>query len=77
MECHLGSEHAGRKKPPPAIRRQVVEMKAEHPGPNEIACAVYVRIRRRADHEAVGRVLEEEPITVRFVRRFPPYHEIP
>lgn len=78
MENLFGSEHARRKKLPPAIRRLVVDLKAEHPGfnLNEIAGAVYVRFGRRPDHKTVRRVLEEEPISLRFVRRFPPYHEI-
>jgi putative transposase len=79
MESLFGSEHARRKKLPPAIRRFVVDLKAEYPhfNLNEIANAVYVRFGRRADHKTVRRVLEEEPVPLRFVRRFPPYHEIP
>ncbi len=79
MESLFGSEHARRKKLPPAIRRLVVDLKAEYPrlNLNEIANAVYVRFGRRPDHKTVRRVLEEEPIPLRFVRRFPPYHEIP
>ncbi len=79
MESLFGSEHARRKKLPPAIRRLVVDLKAEYPrfNLNEIANAVYVRFGRRPDHKTVRRILEEEPIPLRFVRRFPPYHEIP
>jgi putative transposase len=56
-----------------------MDLKAEYPGfnPNEIANAVYVRFGRRPDRKTVRRVLEQEPIPLRFVRRFPPYHEIP
>ena len=79
MESLFGSEHARRKKLPPAIRRFVVDLKSEYPqfNLNEIANAVYVRFGRRPDHKTVRRILEEEPIPLRFVRRFPPYHEIP
>jgi transposase len=79
MESLFASEHAARKKLPPAIRRLVVDLKAEYPrfNLNEIANAVYVRFGRRPDHKTARRILEEEPIPLRFVRRFPPYHEIP
>lgn len=79
IESLFGSEHARRKKLPPAIRRLVVDLKAEYPAfnLNEIANAVYVRFGRHPDHKTVRRVLAEEPIPLRFVRRFPPYHEIP
>ena len=45
MESLFGSEAARRKRLPPAVRRLVVDLKAEYPGfnPNEIANAVYVR----------------------------------
>ena len=41
MESLFGSEHARHKRPPPAMRRLVVDLKAEYPGfnPNEIANA--------------------------------------
>ncbi len=79
VESLFGSEHTHRKKLPPAIRRLVVDLKAEYPRFNldEIANAVYVRFGRRPDHKTVRRILEEEPIPLRFVRRFAPYHEIP
>jgi putative transposase len=79
MESLFGSERARRRRLPPAIRRLVVDLKAEYPpfNLNEIANAVYVRFGRRPDHKTVRRVLEEEPVPLRFVRRFPPYHEIP
>jgi putative transposase len=78
MESLFGSGHARRKRLPPAIRRLVVDLKAEYPGfnPNEIANAVYVRLGRRPARKTVKRVLAEEPVPLRFVRRFPPYREI-
>jgi len=79
MESLFGSERAGRKRLPPAMRRLVVDLKAEYPGlnPNQIANACYVRFGRRPARKTVKRVLEEEPTPLRFVRRFPPYHEVP
>jgi transposase len=79
MESLFGSEHVRRKKLPPAIRRRIVDLKAEYSSfnLNEIAGAVYVRFGRRPDHKTIRRVLAEEPIPLRFVRRYPPYHEIP
>jgi hypothetical protein len=79
IESLFGSERARDRRLPPALRRLVVDLKAEHPGfnLNEIANAVYVRFGRCPDHKTIRRVLTEEPIPLRFVRRFPPYHEIP
>jgi putative transposase len=79
MESLFGSEAARRRRLPPAMRRLIVDLKAEHPGlnPNEISRICYVRVGRRPARKTVKRVLAEEPIPLRFVRRFPPYHEIP
>ena len=43
--------------------------------PNEIASVCYVRFGRRPDYRTVERVLAEEPMPLRMVRRFPPYRE--
>ena len=61
------------------MRRLIVDLKAEHPAlnPSEIARVCYVRFGRRPARKTVKRVLAEEPIPLRFVRRLPPYHEIP
>ena len=80
IESLFGSEAArGRKKLPPAMRRLVVDLKAEHPGfnANEISRVCYVRFGRRPARKTVKRILAEEPIPLRFMRRFAPYHEIP
>jgi putative transposase len=79
MESLFGSEHARRKGLPPGMRRLVVDLKAEYPGfnPNEISRVCYVRFGRRPARKTVKRVLTEEPVPLRFVHRFPPYHEIP
>ena len=80
MESLFGSEAARRrkKKIPPGMRRLIVDLKAEHPPlkPNEIATICYVRFGRRPDLKTVARVLAEEPISLRIMRRFPLYHEI-
>ena len=78
MESLFGSEAARRKALPPSVRRLVVDLKAAHPGfnPNEIANVCYVRFGRRPARKTVKRVLAEEPVPLRFVRRFPPYHDI-
>jgi hypothetical protein len=79
MESLFGSETAKRRRLPPAVRRLIVDLKAEHPGfnPNEISRVCYVRFGRLPARKTVKRVLTEEPIPLRFVRRFPPYHESP
>jgi hypothetical protein len=38
---------------------------------------MWVRTRRKPDRKAVKKVLSEEPIPLRKVHRFAPYHEIP
>jgi transposase len=79
MESLLAAETARRRRLPLAMRRLILDLKAEHPGfnPNEIANVCYVRFGRRPDRKTVDRVLSDEPIPLRFVRRFPPYHEMP
>lgn len=64
---------------PPDIRRFIVDLKAEHPSmrPNEVANVCYVRFGRRPDARTIERVLAQEPIPLRLLRRYPPYHEIP
>jgi transposase len=68
-----------RKLPPPAVRRLIVDLKAEHPPMSlgEIAKICYVCSGRRPSKHTVKRVLEEEPMLLRMMRRFDPYHEIP
>jgi putative transposase len=79
VESLFGSEHARARQLPPAVRRLIVDLKAEYPGfnLNEISNACYVLFGRRPDHKTVRRILAEEPIPLRIARRFPPYHEIP
>ncbi len=80
VQSLFGSEHARRRKGlPHAVRRLVVDLKAEYPAfnLNEIAAVCYVLFGRRPDRKSVRRVLAEEPTPLRMVRRFAPYHEIP
>jgi putative transposase len=74
METLFGSETAKRRRLPPGVRRLIVDLKAEHPvlNPNEISRICYVRFGRSPTRKTVKRVLAEEPIPLRFVRRFPP-----
>jgi putative transposase len=77
MDSLFASEGARRRALPSAMRRFVVDLKAEHPPmrPHEIATVCYVRFGRRPDYRTVERVLAEEPMPLRMVRRFPPYRE--
>jgi putative transposase len=78
MESLFATEKARRKRLPPAMRRLIVEVKAEYPplNLNEIANIVYVRFGRKPDPRSVRRVLEEEPIPLKILKRFAPYHQI-
>ena len=79
MESLFCSLKAKRSVLPPAIRRKIVALKAEHPPLNleEIANVCGVLFGRRPDGQTVRAVLEESAIPRKLVRRFPPYHEIP
>jgi putative transposase len=78
MDSLFTAERAKRRALPPAMRRFIVDLKAEHPPmrPNEISTVCYVRFGRRPDYRTVERVLAEEPMPLRMVRRFPPYREM-
>lgn len=72
------AEGAKRRALPPAIRRLIVDAKAEYPAfnPNEIANLCYVCFGRKPDPRTVRRVLDEEPMPLKILRRYPPYHEM-
>jgi transposase len=74
-----GSAKRQRRRLPPAMRRFIVDLKAEYPplNLNEIANIVYVRFGRELDLSTVQRVLDEEPTPLKMLKRFEPYHEIP
>jgi len=71
------TERAKRRGLEPAIRRMIVELKAEHPAlnNNEIANIVYVRTGRKLGKHTAERVLAEEVIPLKLSRLFEPYHE--
>jgi transposase len=77
MESLFDTPTTTRNRLPPAIRRLVVDLKAEYPafGLNEIANIVHACFDRRPDYRSVARVLEEEPVPLKIVRNYPPYHE--
>jgi putative transposase len=78
MESLFDTPAAKRRKLPPSIRRLIVDLKAEHPpmGLGELANICYVHSGRKPSKHGIKRVLREEPVPLRLVRRFPPYHEI-
>lgn len=71
------ADRARRKGLEPAIRRMIVELKAEHPklNNNEIKNIVYARTGRRLGKHTAGRVLSEEVVPLKLSRLFEPYHE--
>lgn len=81
MASLLGSDpathRAKRQGLEPAIRRMIVELKAEHPklNNNEIKNIVYVRGGRRLGKHTAARVLSEEVVPLKLSRLFEPYHE--
>lgn len=73
----FSTEGAKRQVLPPAIRRMIVDLKAEHPAlnNNEISNIVYVRTGRRLGKHTPGRILAEEIVHLKLSRLFEPYHE--
>jgi len=77
MESLFNAPTASRRRLPPGVRRLIVDLKAEYPrfNLNEIANVVRAAFGRKPDVRSVERVLEEEPVPLKMVRRYPPYHE--
>src|SRR5215207_9399661 len=77
MASLFAAPKAKRRVLPPAVRRKIVDLKAEHPPLNleEIANVCGVLFGRRPDGHTVKAVLEESAIPRKLVRRFEPYHE--
>lgn len=73
------THRAKRRGLEPAVRRMIVELKAEHPklNNNEIKNIVYVRTGRRLGKHTAARVLSEEVVPLKLSRLFEPYHESP
>ena len=78
MESLFDTQTAKGRELLPAIRRLIVDLKAEYSALNlnEMANIVYVRFGRRPDYRTVGRVLREEPWPLKMWRRFDPYHRV-
>jgi hypothetical protein len=57
---------------PSVVRRMIVALKAEYPSFSlgEMATICYVRIGRRPGKHTIERVLSEEPVPQRMLRRF-------
>ncbi len=74
----FSAEGAKRQVLPPAIRRMIVDLKAEHPAlnNNEITNIIYVRTGRRLGDHTAERILSEEVVPLKLSRLFEPYHEI-
>ena len=68
----LDSAGAKRRELLSVVRLMVVELKAEYPGFSlgEMATICYVRIGRRLGKHTIERVLSEEPVPLRMLRRF-------
>lgn len=79
MPSLFGSEPAKHQRLPPAMRRLIVDRKAEYPAFSlgELARICYVAFGRRPSKHTVKRVIEEGPTPLMPVRRYPHYHEMP
>ena len=79
MPSLFGSGPAKHHKIPPAMRRLIVDRKAEYPAFSlgEIARICYIAFGRRPSKHTVKRVIEEGPTPLMPVRRYPLYHEMP
>lgn len=69
---------AKKRRLPPAIRRLIVDTKSEHPPMSlgDIANVCYARFGRRPSKHTIKRVLDEDPVPLKMVKRFVPYHEM-
>ena len=77
MESLFASERARHKRLPPAVRRLILDLKAEYPAfnLNEIANVVGACFGRKPDVRSVKRVLDEEPVPLKILKNYPPYRE--
>jgi putative transposase len=77
MESLFDAPAAKRRRLPPAVRRLIVDLKAEYPrfNLNEIANVVRAAFGTKPSVRSVARVLAEEPVPLKIVRNYPPYHE--
>lgn len=79
MESLFGAQRTPKRRLPPTIRRLIVDLKAEYPPVSlgEIANICYVHSGRKPSKHTVQRVLCEDPIPLKIIKRFDPYHQIP
>ncbi len=79
MPSLFNSEPAKYQRLPLAMRRLIVDRKAEYPAFSlgELARICYVAFGRRPSKHTVKRVLHEGPTPLLPVRRYPRYHEMP
>lgn len=77
MESLFDAPAAKRRRLPPSVRRLIVDLKAEYPAfnLNEIANVVRAAFGTKPDVRSVERVLSEEPLPLKILRNYPPYHE--
>ncbi|MDQ3316384.1 MAG: helix-turn-helix domain-containing protein [Actinomycetota bacterium] len=77
MESLFDAPKAKRRRLPPSVRRLIVDLKAEYPAfkLNEIANVVRAAFGTKPDVRSVERVLSEEPLPLKILRNYPPYHE--
>ena len=78
VDSLYSTEKARRKQLPPAIRRLIVDLKAEYPpfNLNEIANVVHACFGRKPDVRSVKRVLDEEALPLKLERTYPRYQEM-
>ena len=78
MPSLFDAESAKHRRLPPAMRRLIVDRKAEYPAFSlgELARICYVTFGRRPSKHTVKRVIEEGPAPLMPVRRYPPFHEM-
>ncbi len=77
LESLFDAPAAKRRRLPPGVRRLIVDLKAEYPAfnLNEFANVVRACFGRKPDVRSVERVLSEEPLPLKILRNYPPYHE--
>ena len=78
MPSLFSKEEAKRRVLPPETRQMIVGLKGEHPAlnNNEIKNIIHVRTGRELGKHTVKRILAEEPVPLRMVKLYRPYHEI-
>lgn len=79
MSSLFDAEPAKHRRLPPAMKRLIIDRKAEYPAFSlgEIARICYITFGRRPSKHTVKRVIEEGPVPLMPVRRYPPYHQMP